>query len=79
MEIYKLLLLYDINVFCKKWCYFKKMERYFVGEIGLEAAKKYLIMAKDNENICAASIHSCYIDSEGQLISDKLIEEFIRK
>lgn len=70
MKVYKLCTFY--NDFTKK-------NYYFVGETELETAKKYLIMAKKNENIHAADIHSCCIDFEGRLISDKLIEEFIRK
>lgn len=80
MDIYRLRLFYDKNVFCKKGCFFKKMERYFIGELGLglEAAKKYLIMAKENDNIYAADIYLCYTDFESQLIPDELIKDFIR-
>lgn len=78
MKLYKLLILYDKNEFCKNKCCLEKAEQYFVGEMGLDVAKKYFLLAKNNENVYGAHIHLCDTDSSGNIIPVERLEFFIR-
>lgn len=78
MKIYRLYTLYDKKVFCKNGYYFRTSEEYFVGEKGLETAKRDFILARENEEIDVAEINLCDIDFRGKITPIETIEVFVR-
>ena len=78
MKIYRLYTLYDKKVYCENGYYFRMSEEYYVGDKGLETAKRDFTLAKEDETIDIAQIDLCDIDFRGKITPIDTIKVFVR-